>query len=353
MKKTLFGTTAIIGLSAISTSLATAAEAPTWRLSGYANFQFYYVDQDFTTTGTPQDHGWYFGVDESELQIDVSGVADNGMAYGFKVEINANTDDGTVADEARLELSGDWGRLQLGDEDGAEDTMNYGGESLMGATGGIDGDFGDVLIRIGSAPSYPTIAGDTSDATKVTYYSPRFSGFQFGASLTPTPNTGDNFKVDGAWENHYGLGVNYDNSFGDIRVQASGVFSAATSNNTGVEDVSAWSVGGVVGMGPFGAGANFTSNGDSFLAAGDDSYYWDVGAYFEIGQIYVSAGYFSSTVEWAGGGNDEFTSFAVTGDYNVAPGLGVYAEIDLIDDTTFGGSTNGAMVLIAGASVSF
>ena len=88
-----------------------------------------------------------FGVDESELQLNVSGTADNGLNYGFKIEINANTSDGTVADEVRLQLSGGWGTLQMGDEDGAEDIMNYGGENLMGATGGFDGDQDDVLLR--------------------------------------------------------------------------------------------------------------------------------------------------------------------------------------------------------------
>jgi hypothetical protein len=135
------------------------------------NFQIYNVSQDlntltasdfwtgsatatssdfhYNTTGNPglQDHGWYFGVDESELQLNVSGTADNGLNYGFKIEIQTNTDDGAVADEARLQLSGNWGTLQLGDEDGAEDIMNYGGEDLMGATGGFDGDFDDVLLR--------------------------------------------------------------------------------------------------------------------------------------------------------------------------------------------------------------
>ncbi|MBE9558165.1 MAG: porin, partial [Proteobacteria bacterium] len=245
MKKGLLGSTALIGAAALAAGAAVAAEAPTWKLTGNANFQFYYVDQDATgiaknswvgqetwesETGSwtaaegvgvfgagtqdSQDHDWYFGVDEAELQLNVSGTADNGLNYGFKIEINANTTDNTVVDEARLQLSGGWGTVQLGDEDGAEDIMNYGGESLMGATGGFDGDQDDYLYHAGSgvdflitkgvvsdsltrfvaygtkstdstkitntmnvaAPSYASIAGDTSDRTKVSYFSPRFSG---------------------------------------------------------------------------------------------------------------------------------------------------------------------------------
>lgn len=272
MKHGLLQSTALAGAAIAIAGAATAAEPPTWKLSGNATFNFYYVDQDFVGIGSSlgvtfatrnlananvavQDHDWYFGVDEAEIHLNVSGVADNGLKYGFKVEINANTDDSMVADEVGLSLGGSWGTLFLGDDDGVEDIMNYGGENLMGAAGGFDGargEYGDVLIRQGSfaaswAPSFAAIAGDTSDATKVSYFSPRFSGLQIGASLTPTPNDGDEFKVDGSWEDHYGLGVNYDNTFGGVRVRASVVYSAASSNVASVEDTAAWSVGGIVG----------------------------------------------------------------------------------------------------------
>ena len=405
MKNGLLRTTALAGTSALLAGGAAAAEAPEWKLSGNMNFQFYWIDQDFNTitfsgeliiSGVPvssvwldtdgspgiQDHGWYFGVDEAELQIDVEGTADNGLNYGFKIEINANTTDPDpgVADEARIQLSGSWGTLQLGDEDGAEDTMNYGGESLMGATGGFDGDFDDVLLRHSSlwagnerwvAPSYPTIVGDTGDSTKVTYYSPRFSGFQVGASITPTTNDGDDFKSDGYFENHYGLGANYDNTFGNLRLRASAVYSAASSNFTNIEDIAAWSAGGIVGWGPFSLGANYTDNGESGSQTGNyanESSYWNVAAGFETGSMYFSAGYFSSIREYTTGGaaavfeGITFETISLTADYTIAPGLGVYAEIDLIEDRRqqIGrpwcentNNCNDATIFIAGANVSF
>jgi hypothetical protein len=354
----------------------------------------------------------YFGVDESELQLDVSGMADNGLNYGFKIEINANTSDGTVADEVRLQFSGGWGTLQMGDEDGAEDIMNYGGENLMGATGGFDGDQDDYLLRIHlldtdsatlaggprgpggtfipvtvtlpagyilGAQSYPTIAGDTSDQTKISYFSPRLSGFQVGASVTPTANfspglsdfvsdnaklsappssNGDEFKVDRGWENHIGVGANYDSSFGDLRVRASAVYSAASSTSSAWEDISAWSVGGIVGWGPVSLGANYTDNGDSAapigkqvlpavgelpLATGWESSYWNVALAYETGPFYLSVGYFESTKDWgflgvgdileSGSGSESFYKhLAFTADYTLAAGLGIYAELNLITD---------------------
>ncbi len=418
MKKSLLGGTVLAGAAMLAGVDALAAEAPGWQLSGNMNFQFYWIEQDYNTAfledsgttsdGDPvshiwvlalnnpnspgiQDHGWYFGVDEAEIVLNVSGTADNGLNYGFKIEFQANTSDSLNADEARISLSGSWGSLLLGDEDGAEDVMNFGGEDLMGATGGFDGDLDDVLLRNHrlfagqqqwAAPSYPTIAGDTGDSTKISYYTPRFSSFQLGASVTPTPNQGDSFKSDKGWESHYGIGANYDNSFGDLLIRASAVYSMATSNAIWINDTSAWSIGGTVGWGPFSLGANYTDNGDSgtrTLDGGDglesESSYWDVAAGFETGRYYFSAGYFSSKREFAGPTAVDWTmddstmqTFSLTVDYTAAPGLGFYAEIDLITDEYFGGDiddfewceeygvnqcSNDATVFIMGASVTF
>ncbi len=408
MRKRLLSSTALASAAVVVCGSALAAEAPVWKLRGNLNFQFYWVDQDntiiasdtfstgkesFGTTvvgteptilmfglrawdtvpGGNQEHDWYFGVDEAEVVLTVEGTADNGLQYGFKIEFQANTSNSVNADEARIELEGGWGTLHLGDEDGAEDTMNYGGENLTGATGGFDGDqddylfvcqpggtdcVGDMLLTwlatagddpvywFGNAlaPSYPMIVGDSGDATKITYYSPRFAGIQLGGSITPTLNTGDDFKVDTIYEDIYGFGANYVNAFGPVRVSASMVYAAATSNDTALEDISAWSVGGIVGFGPFSVGANYTDNGDSaqwkafdtgtgtLVSSGIESSYWDVAASFETGPIYLSAGYFSGLTEGTRFfGESTYEHLSMSADYNVAPGLTVYAEINLIE----------------------
>jgi len=405
MKKGLLGSTALVSATVSAVSLVGVTEALAQKLTGNVNIPFDSVDQGSTGTwlsatgslwsglrpvpwattaatfsgGDIRDRRWYFGVDEAELQLDVSGTADNGLHYGFKIELNGNTFDLSATDEARLQLSDAWGTLQLGDEDGAEDIMNYGGENLMGAAGGFDGEQGDALTRMRAtvdgfeflaAPSFPTIAGDTSDATKASYYTPRFAGFQVGGSVTPTPNNGDGFKADGTWENHYGVGANYDSSFGGVRIRASAVYSGATVNAVGKEDISAWSVGGIVGFGPVSLGANYTDNGDSGSptpAVGNsefESSYWDVALAFESGPLYLSAGYFSSVMEYGGAvplflDDSTFQNISLTADYSVAAGLGLYAEVNLIEDDVGGsdciigcGDSN-ATVIIAGANVSF
>ncbi len=390
MKARLMAGTALAGAIAISGGASAGGIEPMWRLSGNANFQAYWVDQDavglvssaFTFTfwqpttlvgnvnvGAPQEHDWYFGVDEAELQLDVSGSADNGLNYGFKIEINANTTDSAIADEARLELYGRWGTLQMGDEDGADNVMNYGGETLLGGAGGFDGDQNDYLFRAGfrtqsvtfdsGAPGFPLLAGDTGDATKISYYSPRMAGFQLGASYTPTPNNGDSFKTDGNWEDHYGIGLNYDRSFGEFRLRASGVYAAATNSFTSLfgwagQDYAAWSVGGIVGWGPVSIGGGYADNGDSGYWTGVDTGYWNVAAAFESGRFYLAAGYFESLTDWGAGSESTYNHTSLTADYSAAPGLSLYAEVDFIEDDVDNGSIyNEATAVILGANVSF
>ena len=381
MKKGLLGTTALVGAGALAVGVAGAAEAPTWKLSGNVNFQIYAIDQDSpptvtswvltpggtfvtTTKVTANDNGYYFGVDEAELKLTVSGTADNGLNYGFKIELNANTSDGDAADEVRLQLSGGWGTLQLGDEDGAEDIMNYGGENLMGATGGFDGDQDDWYVNIGAATSFPSLAGDTSDHTKISYFSPRFSGLQLGVSLTPnTGADGDEGAFDQGDENHIGVGVNYDNSFGGIRIRASAVYSSDTDRAIAFggpfqvprEDTAAWSVGSIVGFGPFSVAANYTDNDDSDtpLGSGDTWSHWNAAASFETGPMYFSVGYLDSIYEFGGSAaEDTYTHIALTADYTVAPGLSVYAEFAAIESETGALSNEGTGVTL-GVNVSF
>ncbi len=393
MKAKLMAGTALAGAIAFSGGASAGGIEPMWRLSGNANFQAYWVDQDavglvsfvFTRTfwepttiagnvnvGAPREHDWYFGVDEAELQLDVSGSADNGLNYGFKIEINANTTDTAVADEARLELYGRWGTLQMGDEDGADNVMNYGGETLLGGAGGFDGDQDDYLFRAGwrfgtltassNAPAFPLLAGDTGDSTKITYYSPRVGGFQIGGSYTPTSNDGDAFKADTNLQDHYGLGLNFDRSFADFRLRASAVYAAAENSaaypfGTRFEDISAWSVGAIVGWGPVSVGGNYTDNGDSGQQTNFDvdTGYWNVAAALEFGRLYLSAGYFESEFQWSPvDPPSNYTHTTLTADYSLAPGLTFYGEVDWIEDKVYGDFIeNDATAVILGANVSF
>src|SRR3954471_21760927 len=120
MKKILLGTTAI----AAAALYAQSAQAQlTVSLGGYTEFFGAYYDDD---VGNRTDHEFEL---ETEIVVRADGKADNGLLYGAKVELQNSTPtktgsaaSGVGTDEASVYLAGTWGRLELGDFDGAADT---------------------------------------------------------------------------------------------------------------------------------------------------------------------------------------------------------------------------------------
>ena len=115
MKKILLGTTAI----AAAALYAQSAQAQlTVSLGGYTEFFGAYYDDD-----VPGRTSREFQL-ETEIVVRADGKADNGLLYGGKVELqNSTTASSVGTDEASVYLSGTWGRIELGDFDGAADTL--------------------------------------------------------------------------------------------------------------------------------------------------------------------------------------------------------------------------------------
>jgi len=130
------------------------------------------------------------------LEVDLSG--------GLEREVQVNVDLAKVKyynislqdviDAARVDIAGPFGHFQLGQEDSARhnwafDTagnnegilINSGWETAFAATS--QNTFG--LLR----PSHSTALDFSDKAPKVTYFTPRFAGFQFALSWTPDTET--------------------------------------------------------------------------------------------------------------------------------------------------------------------
>src|SRR3954449_12663131 len=118
MKKILLGTTAI---AAAALYAQTAQAQITVSLGGYTEFFGAFYDDD-----APNRTDREFEL-ETEIVVRADGKADNGLLYGAKIELQNSTGGsgatGVGTDEASVYLGGTWGRLKLGDFDGAADTM--------------------------------------------------------------------------------------------------------------------------------------------------------------------------------------------------------------------------------------
>jgi len=362
MKKVLLGTTAIIGASVVLASAA-QAEKPKISMSGNMKFEAYAVDQDAQTL----NRGYHFEVDDAEIVFKASATADNGLEYGAKIEYEFEN---SSTDEAVIWLSGDWGLVNLGNEDGAEDLVKVGGWSVLGATGGWDGenffDHKNALVE-------PKLAGDTSDATKVTYFTPSFNGFRAGISWTPDSgheydaaysDTSGSATETPDFQNALGIGVEYKGTFSEVGLHVSGRYANADYEGTGAatdpdyENISAFALGAKVDYAGFSLGVGYANNGDAGTAKGsgkDFGDWYDVAVGYATGPYAVAVGYYHSEKDLGSNTDVESDQIAVTGDYTVADGLAVYAEYDYvdIDEDHSTSNDNEANVFMVGTKVSF
>lgn len=201
MKKVLFATTALIA----SAGMASAGGHTGLALTGGATFGLQQGD-----TGDAHLHG------EIDFNIVGSGELDNGLSFGASLDIDTEADDGGNNDGGDYEayLSGDFGKVAVGDLDAAFDNIGIGDI-------GWDGLGVDDVAEAGRS------AGGEADVT----YTHSIGDFSF--QLTSVIGVSG---ADEAAEGDFGIMLGY--SFGDFSVQA-----AYDSDNDGGDDAIGVEVG--------------------------------------------------------------------------------------------------------------
>jgi hypothetical protein len=345
----------MVAAGLLVTSSATAGGVE-FSLGGDMEIQAGFTDQDVDLP----DRGYDF-LTSTEIHFNFRGEADNGLKYGAQVQLEADQGGTNNADEVWTWLEGDWGRVQLGDQDGADSQMAYNAGLTQAGSGGIDGDVDDWFENVGNAVSSPEIE-DTSDHTKITYYTPRIFGIQLGASLTPqTGSKGQDVANDDPdvnddeFENHLGLGVNYKETFNEVELGLSLTGGIADAVGHDHEDFASWSVGGFVDYMGINLGASYGDNGDTRgenNGSVDDDFFYDVGIGYSKGDWDASIGYLHSEFKH-GSTDDEFDNFAVSGGYEYAPGLYAYFDLMFVRADSDGTQDNDGTVLIIGHELNF
>jgi outer membrane protein OmpU len=358
MKKLLLGTTALVGASFAATA---AMAAPEVRIGGYMDFQAGFSSQDTDgfgpAPGAPSvatERGFGFLTD-SEIIIRASDTLDNGLKWSVKIELEADADNANSSvndngDEVSLVFSGSWGQLTLGNEDGPVDAKNYLGDAMISGIG-VTGARG--FRRWTDTRSFTNnlwVAGvdpqNTSDATKVMYYTPTIAGFQFGVSYSAdSADNGRSRSGDlggtstSGFENWWELGASYDVKVSDdfaLGFTVAGSLADAESQSE-TNDIKAWLVSAKAEFAGFTASIAYGNDGDSgtdktFGTTNNETSGYAAGLKYTTGpyQVGVSymhnkqganaAGTFSNTADFT---SDTFTLGA---QYTLGAGLVVYAD---------------------------
>jgi outer membrane protein OmpU len=359
MKRILLTGTALAG----GMLFASVAQAQiTVSLGGYTEFFAGFYDDDSSNRTNRE-----FEL-ETEIVVRADGKADNGLLYGAKIELQNSTGGGGATgvgtDEASVYLGGTWGRIELGDFDGAADTLKIYAP-LVGIEQ-IDGDYGDFAavtdpvsgLDFGGQPAFGIHIPNSGDATKAMYLTPRFAGFQAGISYTPESDSQAQnvvqFKDTVGYKDWLEGGVNYTGEFSGFSVALGATVSSASGKGdavagTELEDFTAWNVGAQVGFGGFLFGGGYVDADDFNVTTGStgaDQSVWHAGISYTAGPVAVGASYMDAEGYKGAGGTyaDDYKAYGVGAAYTLAPGLVVQTEFMYIDEDLRAAPNSGATV---------
>jgi predicted porin len=374
MKKILLGTSAIVAAGLLAAP-ASAAEKIKLGLGGYYQSAFVLIDEDVENTRTDNMK------QEGEIHFLGETTLDNGIKVGVNVQLEAYTTSDQV-DEHYVYFEGGFGRVVLGAENSAPYLMHYSAPSAVVGHGVDSPNFfhasrptvmaGSNIVSQNALGSNATFLNATSDANKLTYFTPRFSGFQLGLSYTPSLQGGrggssgayGNLSENnvGAQEQIVEVGLNYVNTFGAVNFAASAGYTGGSleANNAAgaYDDLEAWSLGANLGYAGFTfGGAYMTSNQGRQLE--DDLEQWNVGLTYGFGPYKVGVAYAYGSQSnvigtTTGTDKDELQMVEVGGTYALGPGVNLMAGYYYIDfDSDIAANRNEANAFMIGTALSF
>jgi len=407
MKKILLGTTALIGAATLLAGAANA-EDPKVTVGGFSTFEAGYVKSDYDSGERSVSFR-----NDNEIHFNIAGKTDAGLGYGAEIDLeadingssaatNGSTNQGISAHRTYGWLQGDqWGHFEFGSNDGAARTLKVDASNIARATGGIDGDwntFADVNVAATSTTtggSVGTFAGTTpagvaaprsfitaprlpvengpattfySDTwgndDKVTYYTPRFQGFQLGVSFAPS--LADRGQTDTRYadlgfdaSNIYSGGLNYETQYEGVGIAAAATGEAGKADASTGNNLEAWNAGLKLSYLGFSAAGSYGDWENSFAVSGTKADYWTAGLAYETGPLGASVTYLNSEDKPTGQDN-KFQDISVGVDYKLAPGLTPFVEYTYYDINPSGGtaasgnvSSNKGDVVIIGSQLSF
>lgn len=302
MKKHLLTSTALAAAGALVLSAPALAQGkkPKLSISGWTEQIVGFADND--NTGAYSGGG--DGIDQhtdSEIHFNGAVTLDNGINIRTRIELEGNTS-GDQIDEHWMRISGSFGQVTLGAQDGAAQLMvtGYQGFWSTGVGQNLAFDTGDWIENPTGheASSVQRVTTDT-DAEKISYYTPRFAGFQVGASYVPNSNDEvNNTPGNRDTEDHegYQIAANYVNKFGDVGIGVAVGYAQIQEADSVRDDLERWGMGVRLDFGGFRVGVGYVDTDEDARSAStgttkSDEEAWDFGVRYSFGPNAVSLGY--------------------------------------------------------------
>ncbi len=302
---------------------------------------------------------------DGEIFFNGSGVLGNGMRVSARAELEISQDSGKntldgkreqdsdTIDEVYVRLSGAFGELRLGQDDSVAWLMvaGYSGSwaTQVGQNLSFDAFEWASKGNTTGSPSHVSVGGVISgDPEKISYFSPRFNGFQVGFSYTPNAVEHDDgvFARDDELHDGVGVAANYSGNFGDsgiglaVGYETAKVASTAPANADNPERLN---VAMRVDYGPIRVAGSWSDIKDNRTII-------DVGARYSLGPSAVSLTYANANAD----GSKAFTQAGMMSyAYNLGPGVKWHLNLIHTSVEGTGGEKNKALAATTGINLSF
>ncbi|MBC7147465.1 MAG: porin [Thioclava marina] len=370
MRKLLLGTAAV----AMGLAMSAPANAQvSLDLGGHFKGYVTWVDQD---TDATTDERSLDILRETEIHFTGETTLDNGLTVGFHAE--ADVDDGEFAqDESYLYMSGTWGRVNFGSEDGAAYLMQVAAPS---ADSNIDGirqyvqpvNYSLTTFGIANAALVTAINAEgfdydndlSGDNDKITYMTPVFNGFQAGVSYTPDAgNTTGSRSLNGVnrddqndtFGEAYEGAVRYEGQFEEVGFALGAGYTHVENekdNNTGVDDFQEWNVGLDMDWGAFGIGVVYTENNNG-RDTNDENETWVVGADYTTGPYKLGVSWYNNETDVVAANTIETDRFSGGVVYTYGPGMTFRGSLGYVEHDITGAADVEATYALIGTQVNF
>lgn len=331
-----------------------------------------------------------FGIrTDAIVAISLANTADNGLKYGGKLSLQTTTKvSGALGyTGSHIFLESDYGKVELGSPYDAGSKMRISGDDPAATPKGGWNSYAKLgktpMQYDGAVPEFSTGADYYLDSTfkgkdnqlndkteaarKVSYFTPKIKGFQFGVSYIPdSANTGiasftssssgksvanlaganHTLEIKQAVKNAFSAGVSYEGSITDgvdIKLAATGEYGKSegkvveyrdkgksTEIKLGEDkltDLKTYNLGATLAYGNFSYGISYGNlmkslTSKKYNLTGRNTDYYSAAIAYGQGPIKTSVSYFRSNQY-----KNIVDSVSVGTEYKLAPGLMPYAEI--------------------------
>jgi len=321
MRKLLLSTTALIAAGAINAANADVS------ISGDYTFSYQDYDTGLTVTNLSGDRFRNTG----HIKFNFSNKTDSGLDIGMKTVLHFDGDqnadsDQNIMDEHALYISGGFGKLQLGSDDGIGDQLTRSASDLIGKDALNSGETNS--FHTGSTANFAGNSGgnlrddnadlpgdDIDDEANITYTLPKMGGLTAGVSFrdggTGTDENDDKTE----------FAAKYEFESGDVKGSLHyGTLTFDKSGTTTTIDRDYSSMGIDVSMGNIRA-VYATAQADT-TTANVETEISDYGIQYKVSDALTLAAVQTEVSENTGGETLDVTSVSAT--YTIASGLTAY-----------------------------